>query len=191
MPLTQPRLLPCSDRTDVMACCRGDYGLFYRLAAGWVGQGGRGGERVVLGAADLAAPAQRRFTLWPFDRRGPAVGKWGKEEERAGRTAGGSSSVAGLRPTSRPGWVAQAQAFTSCVKCPPPCRPESRGNLLALTIRRSADEVLVIGYRSAPHWQARVRASHRQHCCRAARCCSPLLQPADLDDAAAVDVASL
>ncbi|KAL4449525.1 hypothetical protein ABPG77_007169 [Micractinium sp. CCAP 211/92] len=88
-----------SDRTDVMACCRGDYGLYYRLMAGWIGQGSRGQERVVLGAAELATPAQRRFTLWPFDR------------------------------------------------------PESRGNLLALTIRRSADEVLVIGFRSAPHWQ--------------------------------------
>ncbi|KAL4443898.1 hypothetical protein ABPG75_011635 [Micractinium tetrahymenae] len=88
-----------SDRTDVMACCRGDYGLYYRLMAGWVGQGGRHAERAVLGAAELAAPVQRRYTLWPFDR------------------------------------------------------PESRGNLLALTIRLSADEVLVIGFRSAPHWQ--------------------------------------
>ncbi len=55
-----------------MACCRGDYGLYYRLMAGWVGQGGRGQERVVLGAAELATPAQSRFTLWPFDRQGQA-----------------------------------------------------------------------------------------------------------------------
>jgi hypothetical protein len=34
------------------------------------------------------------------------------------------------------------------------CRSESRGNLVSLTLRLSADEILVIGYRSAPHWQA-------------------------------------
>ena len=56
--------IPCSDQLDMMAGCKGDYGLFYRATAGWL----RGAERAVLGAADLAAPSQRRFTLWPFDR---------------------------------------------------------------------------------------------------------------------------
>ena len=55
---------PCSDQLDMMAGCKGDFGLFYRATAGWL----RGSERAVLGAADLAAPSQRRFTLWPFDR---------------------------------------------------------------------------------------------------------------------------
>ena len=55
---------PCSDQLDMMAGCKGDYGLFYRATAGWL----RGPERALLGAADLAAPSQRRFTLWPFDR---------------------------------------------------------------------------------------------------------------------------
>ena len=40
-----------------------------------------------------------------------------------------------------------------CLLRLPPCRPESRGNLLALSVRRSADEVLLIGFRSTPHWQ--------------------------------------
>lgn len=60
-----------------MACCRGDYGLYYRLMAGWVGQGSRGGERLTLGATELAAPTQRRFTLWPFDRCGGVQGGGG------------------------------------------------------------------------------------------------------------------
>lgn len=63
-----PSLLPLrSDQLDVMACCKGDYGLFYRASAGWL----RGGpaERAVLGPAELRAPGQRRLTLWPFDRR--------------------------------------------------------------------------------------------------------------------------
>lgn len=41
-----------------------------------------------------------------------------------------------------------------------PCpRPESRGRLLSLAIRRSEDEVLLIGFRSAPHWQARPKGA--------------------------------
>ena len=46
--------------------------------------------------------------------------------------------------------------FALCCPPSPFTRPESRGNLMALTLRRSDDEVLVIGFRSAPHWQARV-----------------------------------
>ena len=32
-------------------------------------------------------------------------------------------------------------------------RAESRGNLMALSIQRGQDEVLVVGFRSAPHWE--------------------------------------
>ena len=40
-------------------------------------------------------------------------------------------------------------------------RAESRGNLMASSIRRSADEVLVVGFRSASHWQVGVRCPTR------------------------------
>lgn len=54
-----------------MATAKGDYGLFYRAMAGWL----RGGaERAVVSRAELAAPSQRRLTLWPFDRWG--VRRW-------------------------------------------------------------------------------------------------------------------
>jgi hypothetical protein len=56
-----------------MSCCRGDFGLWHRSLAGWV----RGGGRLVLGAAELAEPSERRVVLWPFDRaesRGRLVG---------------------------------------------------------------------------------------------------------------------
>lgn len=36
-----------------------------------------------------------------------------------------------------------------------PNRPESRGRLMSLAIRRSEDEVLLVGFRSVPHWQVR------------------------------------
>ncbi|KAL4855201.1 Calponin y domain-containing protein [Chlorella vulgaris] len=86
-----------TDQHDIMACCKGDYGLYYRSMAGWL----RGGaaERAVLTAADLAAPSTRRLSLWAFDRS------------------------------------------------------ESRGNLMAVSIRRSEDEVLMVGFRSTSHWE--------------------------------------
>ena len=82
VPLPRPPPPPSSDSdpTDIMACCRGDYGLFYRLMAGWLA--GRPGERLTLGRAELAAPAQRRLTLWPFDR-------WGGRGEGGGGEGGG------------------------------------------------------------------------------------------------------
>ena len=61
------------DRLDAMSCCRGDFGLWHRSLAGWV----HGGGRLVLGAAELAEPSERRVLLWPFDRaesRGRLVG---------------------------------------------------------------------------------------------------------------------
>ena len=78
--------------------------LVCRLMAGWLA----GGERLILGAADLRAPSQRRLSLWAFDRA------------------------------------------------------ESRGNLMAVSIRRSADEVLLVGFRSASHWQ--VGGAVPEHC---------------------------
>lgn len=65
-------LCPCSDQHDIMACCKGDYGLYYRSMAGWL----RGGaaERAVLAAADLAAPSTRRLSIWPLDRWGASAG---------------------------------------------------------------------------------------------------------------------
>lgn len=47
-----------------MACCKGDYGLYNRLMAGWLA----GPERLVIGQRDLAAASERRLVLWPFDR---------------------------------------------------------------------------------------------------------------------------
>ena len=37
-------------------------------------------------------------------------------------------------------------------------RPESRGRLQSVSVRRSAGEVLLLGLRSSAYWQVRVRA---------------------------------
>ncbi|GAB4822461.1 hypothetical protein N2152v2_009507 [Parachlorella kessleri] len=84
-----------------MAGPHGEYGLYNRIMAGWVG----GSQRRLLTQDDLAQPGSQQLMLWPFDRA------------------------------------------------------ESRGNLMGLTIRRSDNEVLVVGYRSASHWQDARRAA--------------------------------
>lgn len=105
-----------------MAVGKGDYGLFYRAMSGWL----RGGtaERLVLGPADLAAPAARRLVLWPFDR------------------------------------------------------PESRGRLMAVSVRRGEGEVLLLGFRSAPHWQVWVVAGWSGWECACPSPCNSWWRPA-------------
>jgi hypothetical protein len=154
-------LCPCSDQHDIMACCKGDYGLYYRSMAGWL----RGGaaERAVLTAADLAAPSTRRLSVWPFDR-------WAGRGARR-QHCGGTTLAVFPSPSA-----ASSRSLSLIIRC----RSESRGNLMAVSIRRSEDEVLMIGFRSTSHWEVRHGASASWCWCCTCPWCLPLTQPLPL-----------
>ena len=61
---------PCNNSIDGMAGPHGEYGLYNRIMAGWVG----GSQRRLLTQDDLAQPGSQHLVLWPFDRCALEVG---------------------------------------------------------------------------------------------------------------------
>ncbi|KXZ46510.1 hypothetical protein GPECTOR_43g947 [Gonium pectorale] len=124
-----------SDKLDMMACCRGDYGALARIWLGW-----------------MPYPERRDISL--SETSGAAA-------QAPDPTASQSASGAAPPPQQPPPDPADADAECVPSAGPDGCsytlwpmdRAESRGRLKALSVRLTDTQLAVLSYKSLPWWQ--------------------------------------